>query len=284
MKLFKAISSGTRRTLTASRQIIIIWLITITMISILVVPFRNLVIEEIGSGMTPEMLKHGIDISFFLSFGHSMNGLLSSFSVGLVLLIGVGFLTFVFLNGGLFDNLRVSTTSYSVRDFFSASARLFFPFLWVNILVILIIVASALLLIGAPVAILNIAGAEEAKIQLVIKIARILFFVILITYLLVVDYARAWLAASEKRNVFKAVGYGFKATYSSFVSSMIFMIFAVALQALLTWGGTKLIVGFDPASGGGLFILFLMSQVFIILRLFFRAYRYAGVTSLYALG
>ncbi|TFH34298.1 MAG: hypothetical protein E4G95_08440, partial [Bacteroidia bacterium] len=66
MKLIKAITSGLRRTLKASRQIIIMWFVSIVSMSILIVPFRQLILSYQGSSMAPELLSRGFDISFWL--------------------------------------------------------------------------------------------------------------------------------------------------------------------------------------------------------------------------
>lgn len=284
MKFIKAITSGTSRTLRASKQILILWVISLLSIALLMVPFRNILMAYAGSSMATEMLAHGNDISYWIDFGSDIQNILGSFAAGLMTFIGISFLLNIFLSGGLFDKLRVTETGYRVRDFFSASAKLFFPFLWVNLLVILIILTSAFIFIGIPVLVVKGSGANEEVWMSIAKIMRFAFLFIVLIYLLVADYARAWLAASDKRNVFRAVGYGFKATFTSFVNSYLFIIVAVALQTLFVWLSITLLEGMEPQTGGGLFLLFILSQLLLIIRIYLRAFRYAGVTSLYAIG
>jgi len=284
MKLFKAITSGTRRSLRASRQIIIMWFVSMLSLSLLIAPFRNFIIAYNDTSLSSELLSRGFDISFWLDMMPDLANSLASFSTGLVLFFGISFLLNVFMSGGLFDNLKADSCGYTPKDFFSASAKLFFPYLWVNLLVILIILVSVFLIIGLPMIIMNSSGVEELTRLKVMNIMKYLVAFILLIYLLVADYARAWLAASDRRNVFRAVGYGFKATFSSFVNSYIFILFAVALQVAFSWGAARLIGFMEPQGGMGLFLLFIVSQLIIIARIYLRAYRYAGVTSLYALG
>jgi len=284
MKLIKAITSGTRRTVRASRQILIMWFISIITISILIVPFRQFIISYQGSSLSPELISGGFDFSFWLDMVPNLSHALASFSFGMIILVLITFLLNIFLSGGLFDNLKADSCGYMPRDFFSASARLFFPYLGVNLIVILIILASGFLLIGVPIIAMNASGVEEVSRLKIMNIMRYLLIFILLIYLLVVDYARAWLAASDRRNVFKAVGYGFKATFSSFVNSYIFMVFAIALQLAFNLGAVKIMGYMEPQEGSGLFLLFIVSQALIISRIYLRAYRYAGVTSLYTLG
>jgi len=43
----------------------------------------------------------------------------------------------------------------------------------------------------------------------------------------------------------------------------------------------KILGGYTPVTGGGLFLLFLLSQVMFIIKLYLRAVRYGGVATLY---
>ena len=89
------------------------------------------------------------------------------------------------------------------------------------------------------------------------------------------------MAANDHRRVFKALGYGFRATFSSFLASVIFMALVVTIQVLFLWGGIKLMGAINPQTGGGLFLLFLTGQAVFIVKLLLRAWRYGGITALY---
>jgi hypothetical protein len=115
-----------------------------------------------------------------------------------------------------------------------------------------------------------------------IRITRMVYFLMIPVFLLVADYSRSWLAASNKKLIFKSLGYGFRATFSSFLSSYIFMILLVAIQVGFLFLVT-ILLGFTPESVGGLFILFLFTQALLIIKLFLRAWRYGGVTTLFTI-
>ncbi|MCA1757750.1 MAG: hypothetical protein LC649_09870 [Bacteroidales bacterium] len=285
MKIIKAITSGFQRSARASKQILVVWLINTLAISLLIVPFRNLLVNEAGNSMAPDLLKGGTDLAYWLDLMPELSGPFTGFMIGLLALIGVVWLLGVFLSGGLFDTLRANSCGVTIGDFFKASAQLFFPYLWVTLMVTGLIIISALLLLAAPAFILQ--GGGSLNEELVMKISEILryvFMAVLLIWLLVADYARAWLAAADKKRVFRALGYGFRATFTTFFTSFLFILFAVALQALLTWGGVTLTSGFQPETGGGLFLLFLLTSVLLILRIFMRTFRYGGITSLYTMG
>ncbi len=141
---------------------------------------------------------------------------------------------------------------------------------------------AAGLIIGIPVFIVRAGDGGEVVLFKTLKIARIALFLIIPVFLLVIDYSRAWLAASNKKLIFKSLGYGFKATFSSFLSSYLFMLVIMAIQVGFLFLVSKA-MNFNPETKGGLFILFLLSQALLIIKLFLRAWRYGGVTTLFTI-
>ena len=144
------------------------------------------------------------------------------------------------------------------------------------------LIFAAGLIIGIPVLIVRAGDGGEVALFKTLKIARIALFLIIPVFLLVIDYSRAWLAASNKKLIFKSLGYGFKATFSSFLSSYLFMLIILAIQVGFLFLVSKA-MSFNPDTKGGLFILFLFSQALLIIKLFLRTWRYGGVTTLFTI-
>lgn len=281
MKLGKAITAGFGRATRSIKPILIIWLFSVVGISILALPLKSAVISDIGNSMASEMIKEAFSIDFWTGLDVTapmLGGLLK----GLLYLIFIYFFLNVFLNGGLFDALRANVCGYPLKEFFKASALNFFSFLAASLLVLLMIVFAAGLIIGVPVIITRAGNGGEDAIFRIIRIARIVLILAIPILLLVLDYARAWLAASNKKLIFKALGYGFKETFSSFLSSYLFMIIIMSVQAGFLFLASKA-MSFTPGTSGGLFVLFLISQALFIIRLFLRTWRYGGVTVLFTI-
>ncbi len=282
MKFSKAITQGFGRAFRSLKPIIIIWLISLTTISLIAGPFKSAIISAVGSSFATEMISDGFSIDFWSGLNPvlmaSMGGLFKGFILLFVFYIFIG----VFLNGGLFDALKTNVCGYQLKDFFKASASNFFSFLIATILVMLMIFFAAGIIIGIPVLIVRAGDGGEKALFKVLGFARIAFILIIPIFLLVIDYSRAWLSASEEKRIFKALGYGFKATFGSFFSSYLFMVLIVAVQAGFLFLVTKAI-DFNPTGTGGLFILFLLTQILFIVKLFLRAWRYGGVTTLHTI-
>jgi hypothetical protein len=207
---------------------------------------------------------------------------MSGLSSGALLLLLLVLLLYIFLNGGLFDSLRANSCSYKVRDFLHSSAKLFVSYFVVTILMLLIILFTLFLVVGLPLIILRTAGSgSELSFIRLAGILRVVVILILPVLLLVADYSRTWLASNDHTKIFKALGYGFRATFRRFFSSYLFMLLMIVIQGLYVWLVSKILVGWNPESIGGLFALFLVTQIFFLLRLFLRAVRYGGITALY---
>lgn len=277
MKLATAFSSGLIRTKHSIKPIIIIWIINLLSISLVAGPIRRLILTAVGNSNATQMISDGFRVDFWADLPVALPAL-SSLTSGVFLLFAILFFVNVFLNGGLFDSLRANTCRYMTGNFFKASAKLFFAYILVTILVMLMIIVLLGLIIGVPIALAR--ASESGGLPLIVKIIRIIFILFLPLFFLVVDYARVWLAANGPDKVFKALGYGFKATFSAFLSSYIFMIVMIAIQAGFVFLASKLL-DFSPQTGGGLFLLFLLSQALMLIRLALRVWRYGGVTAMY---
>ncbi len=281
MKFIKAVTSGTTRALRSLKALLIIWLLTFSFLAVFLTPLKSFVNTALGNTASTNLLNNGFNISFFTDLGQSFNPMMSAISGGVLILLLLFFFLYIFMYGGLFDSLLENRLSYKPGEFFRASARYFLSYTAVVLISILIILFVMFLVIGLPL-IIQDRGSEESLIRLM-KILRIVAILILPVFLLVADYARVWLAANDQKKVFKALGYGFKATFRSFLGSYFFMLLMVIIQALFTVLVVDILAAYTPDSGGGMFLLFMLSQLLFLIRIFLRAVRYGGIAALYQL-
>ncbi len=278
MKLVKAFSSGLVRTKHSIKPLIIIWIINLLAISLVAGPFRKLITTTVGNSNATQMIREGFYIDFWADLGPVVLPAISSLATGIFLLFAILFFINVFFAGGLFDSLWANSCRYRIGNFFKSSAKLFFAYLLATLLVMLMILFFGGLLIGVPIIIAR--ASEGDGLPVIAKITRIIFILSLPLFLLVIDYARVWLAANGPAKIFRAIGYGFKAIFTGFFSSYIFMVVMIAIQGGFVFLASK-VLNFSPQTGGGLFLLFLLSQVLFFIRLMLRAWRYGGVTAMY---
>lgn len=282
MNIFNPILSGAVRSIKSIKGILVIWAVTLFLVSMVALPIKSSVNSVLGLSMITEKLSGGINLDVLTDFGPNMPTIISALGSGIFLLIFLGFLLNVFFNGGLFSTLRNGEEEYSSPQFFRNAGTSFWSFLVITAIMSLIIMFLAVVVFGLA---LLIAGSgdssqEGGRYKAVIS-GAIIFVAILPVFLLVVDYARVWQVTSIKSAGFKAIGVGFRQTFRHFFSSYPVMLVNMILQALFAWFVLKFISWTGPQTGGGIFLLFLLSQFLFILKILLRVWRYGSVTYMY---
>jgi hypothetical protein len=281
MKIFLAIKSGLIRSVRAWKGMAILWFISLALVSMVVVPLKASLNSAFGNSMVTEKLVKGINFDVLGDLGKNMHSLGSSLFSGIILLSLLAILVNVFITGGLFDALKAGTGKGTSENFFSSSAKNFWPFLIISVILYLIIIFLIVLLIVIPVAIAgNSESAPEGIIFITLAVAIPVFMAGVSVLCLVADYARAWQVTHSQKEPFKAIGYGFGKTFSTFASSFSVVIIMLFLQILPGWAMINIIAGYTPSTREGLFLLFIASQLMFLLRIFFKVLRYGSVTSL----
>jgi hypothetical protein len=282
MKIINPVISGVVRSIKSIKGILTIWISTLFLVSIVAIPLKSSVNSIIGKSMITEKLKDGINIDVLVDFGKNMRTLGSFFTTGFFLLILIGMLVNVFFNGGLFTTLLNKEEKYSTAQFFRGAGIQFWPFLIIAFILSLIITVIISLVFGITIAISKAGdNGSEGGLLKFIAMAGTISALILPLFLLVADYARVWQAKSSKAAAFKAIGIGFRQTFRYFLSSYPVMLIMVFIQVIFSWFMLKFISGYGPNTGGGIFLLFLISQFLFIIKILLRVWRYGSVTAMF---
>lgn len=281
MKISSSLKSGLRRTLKAKNSTLIVWFCIFILVLVFVFPLRRSLSAAFGASMITEKFADGINLEAFTDLGPAFKSIMSFFTAGLFFTFLAGFLLNSFLTAGLFGSVKKDDIKFSSRDFFSAAAGNFFSFLLISLILSLIIDALFLLLVGLPA---GMASASETisdkTIFVILVITGTVYLLLLPVMFLVVDYARAFRTANEDASLFGAIGKGFSFAFSNFRKSYGMMLVLVLAQVALGIVVMLILPGWKPVSGGGVFLLFIVSQLLFIFRLFLKTWRYASVTSM----
>jgi hypothetical protein len=281
MKIFKSLESGFSRTLKSWKGILVFWLILFILVSVFLFPLRGALASAFGSSMITEKLAGGFDIEVFADLGATLKVLISFFTAGFLMVYLTGFILNSFLAGSLFTIVRKDSGKFSYQEFFRAGSRYFWSFLIISFILTVAIFLLSLIIIGIPLIIVS--GAEsvsEKNAFTVVIFALLSFLIILPVFLLVADYSRAWKAANENDSCFKALGFGFRLTFSKFRSSYIMMLLLILAQIILGIFILLILPEWKPVTGGGVFLLLIISQLLLYARLVLKTWRYASVTTL----
>ncbi len=281
MKIFKAFSQGSVRSLRAWKGILITWFASLLTISLVVLPMRGALNSGFGKSMVTEKLRDGLNLEVLSDLSGGLKSVVSSFTSGFFLLILFGMIVNAFLAGGLFDSIKSPARKISASEFFRASARNFWTFLVISLIISVIIISLAFVIVGIPLSIVkdNKTASEAAPFVAAIISGSVLAVVIII-FIIVADFARAWQVRNEKQKCLKALGFGFNRTFRTFFSSFPTMLIVLAVMVLYMLLTIILLGHWRPITSGGVFLLFILSQAMFIINLFLKTWSYGCVTSL----
>jgi hypothetical protein len=151
----------------------------------------------------------------------------------------------------------------------------------ISLLISLIILALIMFIIVLPVGIAASSGSgSETVIILTIFLSVICFLLLSMIFTLAADYARAWHVIQDKQSCFKALGFGFSRTFGTFLSSYPMMLILLIIQLVFTTIVMLFLSRWKPDTRGGVFLLFLASQMLFYIKCGLKVWRYGSVTSL----
>ncbi len=281
MKIFRSLFTGAGASLRSWKGVLITWLFSLILVSTLALPLRSALNSGFGKSLVTENLRDGFNPAVFMDLGHGLRAIASFFSTGLILLLLIGFLVNVFFAGGLFSSVQKDTGNHSFQEFFRTSAEKFGSFLIISVLMKMIIIFISGIIIVVPLIILTTSSGLSTKTAIIIaSISGLLTISVIPTLLLVADYARAWQAANEKHAAFGAIGFGFGESFRSFRSSFPMMLLILIILILYVLFVLLMISGKNPVSGNEAFLLFLLSQLLVFIKIFLKTWRYGSVTAL----
>ncbi len=280
MKIFNALDTGMVRSLKVWKGILITWFIYLSLASTVALPLKAVLKEGLGKSTIAERLVTGIDMDVLTDLGPGFRNELHYFYSGLLIIILIGFLTNAFLTGGFFDSMKGTSQRFVPAEFFGSCARNFFPFTLITLVTGIMFLFLAFLLIALPLSSLLSRSSTEWVPLLIVKISILVFILLYMIIVLVADYARAWQVMNGKASPFRALGFGFKTAFCKLRSSYPLM--------LILWIGNTfflvlsyLLIGrLKPATGIGVFMLIVLSQLLFFTRLLLKCWRYGSVTAL----
>jgi len=281
MKTINALQTGLKRTVKARKGILIVWFIYLVYFALLMVPIRGALKAGFGSSMITEKLLNGINVEVLSDLGPVFNTIMSSFSTGLFLSMLIIMIINAFLSGGLFNSLKADGPEFTAPEFFRASARYFWPFLVITLIISVVAVLFVLFIVFLPAGLVAQAEPDSEKFMFLTGvIACSAYGIILFILFLIADYARAWSVAKDSRSCFRGIGFALGRTFERFRSSFLLILIMTIMQVIFGLLVLNLVGLWKPVTGGGVFLLFLVSQFLFIIRIFLRVWRYGGVTHL----
>jgi membrane protein YdbS with pleckstrin-like domain len=281
MKIAGSLKSGFNRALKSRKGVFIVWLSVFLLVLVFIYPLRSSLDSAYGSSMITEKLSDSFDIEVFTDLGPVLKSLMSFFTAGFMFTCLIGFILNAFLTAGLFGSVKKESDKFSSQEFFRACAKNFWSFLIISLIITVIVNFFSGILMGVPLMIVSISDTISEKSRFAVMIAAIVVLLFCLPiFLLIADYSRAWKASHENDSCFSAVGFGFSRTFRKFWSSYIMMVLLILVQIGLGTFILLILPDWKPLTGGGVFLLLIVSQLLLFARLLLKTWRYASVTSL----
>ncbi len=281
MKIFSSLEKGFYRSLKSLKGVLIAWLTMFFLAIVFIYPLRGSLSSAFGSSMITEKLADGFDIEVFADLGPALGSLLSFITSGFILVYFIGFVINAFITSGLFASVRKGNEKFSAQEFFRAGSKNFWPFFIISLIitVVIIIITGILMVVPISITIMSDSMPERTRITVLIA-AGAVNLLLLPIFLLIADYSRAWKASHENESFLRAIGFGFSHTFNKFWSSYIMMVLLIFSQMILGIFILLFLPDWRPVTGGGVFLLLIISQLLLLARLLLKTWRYASVTSL----
>ena len=280
MSYFKILKNGAANAVSSYKLILTIWISILVLIIAVAYPLRSFLNSLFGNSMAVERLKDGFDLELTGDLGRMFGGLMTSMTIGVLLLVLVGFLLLTFFAGGLFRRYTLDWGGITVPDFFKASADNFIPFLKIAIEMAVLIAAYTFIIIGIPAIVIQATGGASESGSSIMYLFYAVWFIGMPALLFVADYSRRWIAATGSGRSFRALGNGFRALkkrfWLSYGTELFIILVNVALIVPIIWFPTVA----TPSKGILVFLFFIGTQMLFILRLMMKAWRYATICEL----
>lgn len=281
MKLISLYQDGFRKSVRSLRSIVLLWIISLAGSLLIVAPLERNLGRLLDGSMASELLYDEFDIDVFADIMHAVIPALASFSISLFLIAVIVFLANTFVTAGLFRILAGSwKKTYKWKTFLLGADRGFGGFLFIAITTGVCIALLILILAGVPLVIAFAAGATYTQIVIIGSVAALLLILIVPVVLLTADFARVLLTADKYLGPWKAITGGFRKVRKRLWSAWVAMIIILLVSALISFIAWKLTINSKAATGAGLLMLLLFSQLFIFLKAWIRVFRYGTVTAM----
>ena len=281
MKIFKALASGISRTSAAWKGILIMWLASLLLVLLPVMPVMAILKSALDRSMITEKLSEGFNLDIVPDLGPVFFSFLSSLSSAIVTIVLAGFLLNVFLTSGMYGILRSDQVNRSASEFFRSALQNFRSFFVIMFIMSIIIILILIIIIFITAFIITSPDSLSTRTMYVILFLSLLTVSFIMLMLLVVsDYARTWKIIHPDGSGFRAIGFGFSQAFRTFISSFLFMLTIVSIQFLFLLVTFRIISEWRPVTGTGIFLLFLVSQLLFFIKIVLRTLRYAGIFSL----
>jgi hypothetical protein len=240
---------------------------------IVAIPFFATAKEQVGSSTAISNLLKDFDFTIYSDIMKHYGKALEPF-IGQLKWFGIFFLLFsTFLSGGILNVFLKNEGKFTAERFFTGGGIYFWRFFRLTLYIIIIHIILIFIIYFPLYKILDglmETTQNEASIfygVLIGVIIHILFFFLVTT---IMDYAKIMIVKEERRKVFKTVWHSIKFVFKNFFRTYFLYLLLVIVPIALIIIYWFLDGAIGMVSGFTIFIMFLIQQIYIWLRVWIK--------------
>ncbi len=263
-------------------MIVLLYFTNVLAALVLAIPFFGMIKTGFGNSMAINEMLNQFNFTIFSDFISNAGVVVKNIVSQTIWLSAFFLIISSFLTGGI---LRTFIKDhFTMSSFFSASGYHFLRFMGLNVFMIIIqiIIAS---MVYVPVFALT--SKISAHIQTELPLFRIFFtgigihLFLLILFILVGDYAKYYLLLHDSNNIFKAFAKAVMFVFGHFFKAFSIFIVLMAIPLLIFYLYLNLDRDIGMSTAVSIILMFLIQQMFIVLRIWFRLWMHSSQFELY---
>lgn len=283
MSIIALYRNGFRKSVRSFRPIVLLWIVSLAGSLLVVAPLESNIGKLLDGTLVSELLYDGFNIDVFADIMNAVLPALASFSVTFFLVAAIMFLANTFITAGLYRTLAGNWKKpFKRRVFLRGADRGFGSFLFIALAAGLVIFILALILVVIPLAILAAIGVSWPAMLYTGYAAGFIVILCIPAVLLVADYARAMITADKYLSPFRAItGASRSVARRRFMKAWTAVMIIIVLSVVVGYVSTRLIVYSNVTGRLGIFLLLIVSQLFVFLKTWLKVFRYGTVVALF---
>jgi len=273
--MIESITNGFKQLLIHKNIIFYLFFIQLLFAGIIGSSVQSDLQQSIGHTMAGQLFERGFDYSVFTDLSRTLPNAFSKTNLVFFVVFVIYFLLSIFLHAGVIESVR-KNQKQTLRQFFSHSTHLFFPFLIIGILFLILFILVTALLFG-PISIKALPFVEYLESD------RLFFYILyccLFVYILVLSFLVNWSInsrihyARERNSKRQSLRYGASWTFRKYIPHTLYFILFLLLGLLVMYINLKL------DSLDALVLTFIISLLLLIGRIACRIW-YIGTLADY---
>lgn len=286
MKIPKAYFTGFNSAAKLKKMVTVIYAVILLLALVIAVPFHSALLNQAGNTMELQPLLKQFNFTVYADFMNSYGKIVKALIPAAIWMGMFYFLFTVFFTGGILNILKDENHKFSAVNFFSECGKYFFRYLRMGIYLLIVQILIGVI-VFLPLSLILASNYEttlnEASLFYISVTGGIIYLLLFILVLIIGDYAKIILYDNDSKKVIKSIYTAFKFTSRHLFGTYLLYILILAVPVLLFAVYFWLDSAIGMVSGFTIFIMFLIQQVFIWLRVLVKVWFLGSELTFYGL-